>query len=355
MWYSEEDLKSRVKLLKETVQYQQKKALTIAVIGQHGCGKSSFINTIMAALGGKYHEHATVGKFEEEGEHMTRRLIRYPNKMYIDDNFDLNYPTLVDMIGFQNSNNKIVRETLDLVFNGCIKDGTKLNIEAADQRSLLDINKELSYDDENSFKVDRVLFVASASSISKEFPTELIRAVKSQTMDGRRDIPLFGVLTHADEIDEKDEHFLKLEEKFKNSLGITNRRYLLCSSYCDEIPSKDNRNPNVEVPVMDFIMEVMDHRKVFEDQNIFMHIYQQLKLKTIFDYVICVIIFVFHLLIIQPCSRNFMFGLSLIVFLFIAFPFVYVCVNCLSTIFLNRFPKINKIMYRRVETLLKRG
>lgn len=55
-------------------------------------------------------------------------------------------------------------------------------------RSVLDIIKKLSYDDENSFKVDRVLFVASASSISKEFPTELIRAVKSQTMDGRRGI-----------------------------------------------------------------------------------------------------------------------------------------------------------------------
>lgn len=71
------------------------------------------------------------------------------------------------------------------------------------------------------------------------------------------DIPLFGVLTHADQIDGNDEHFLKLEEKFKNSLGITNRRYLFCSSYCDEIPWIDHRNPNVEVPVIDFIMEVI--------------------------------------------------------------------------------------------------
>lgn len=55
-------------------------------------------------------------------------------------------------------------------------------------RSVLDTIQELSDGDENSFKVDRVLFVASATSISKEFPTELIRAVKAQTMDGRRGI-----------------------------------------------------------------------------------------------------------------------------------------------------------------------
>lgn len=42
------------------------------------------------------------------------------------------------------------------------------------------------YGDEHTPKVDRVIFVASASSISKEFPLELIRAVRSQTMEGRR-------------------------------------------------------------------------------------------------------------------------------------------------------------------------
>lgn len=74
--YSESDLELQIKLLQDTVQKRQNKTLTIAVIGQHGCGKSSFINTVMAVFSGEYSEHALVGNFEEEGEHMTRRLKR---------------------------------------------------------------------------------------------------------------------------------------------------------------------------------------------------------------------------------------------------------------------------------------
>nr|XP_034324588.1 uncharacterized protein LOC105345671 isoform X3 [Crassostrea gigas] len=75
--YSESDLELEIKLLQDTVQKRQKKSQTIAVIGLHGCGKSSFINTVMAVFSGEYSEHALVGSFEEEGEHMTRRLTRF--------------------------------------------------------------------------------------------------------------------------------------------------------------------------------------------------------------------------------------------------------------------------------------
>lgn len=61
------------------------------------------------------------------------KFYRYPKEKYI-PNTALNYPTLVDMIGFQNANNKIVQKILDLVFNGWLKDGTKLNLEAHNQR-----------------------------------------------------------------------------------------------------------------------------------------------------------------------------------------------------------------------------
>lgn len=74
--YSESDLELEIKLLQDTVQKQQNKTLTIAVIGQHGCGKSSFLNTVMAVFSGEYSERALVGNFEEEGEHVTRRLTR---------------------------------------------------------------------------------------------------------------------------------------------------------------------------------------------------------------------------------------------------------------------------------------
>lgn len=73
---SKSTLQFQIKLLQDKVQKQQNKTLTIAVIGPCGCGKSSFINTTMAVLSGEYHERALVGNFEEEGEHMTRRLTR---------------------------------------------------------------------------------------------------------------------------------------------------------------------------------------------------------------------------------------------------------------------------------------
>lgn len=46
----------------------------------------------------------------------------------------MKYPTLVDMIGFQNTDDLVVRKTLDLVFNGRLQDEIKLNLEAQDQR-----------------------------------------------------------------------------------------------------------------------------------------------------------------------------------------------------------------------------
>lgn len=76
MEYSKSDLELQIKLLQDTVQKRENKTLTIAVIGQCGCGKSSFINTAMAVISGEYHERALVGNFEDEGEHVTRRLTR---------------------------------------------------------------------------------------------------------------------------------------------------------------------------------------------------------------------------------------------------------------------------------------
>lgn len=60
--------------------------------------------------------------------------------MYNENNADaLNYkyPTLVDMVGFQNANDVNTRGNLGFVFNGCIEEGTRLNIDAPNQRYLI--------------------------------------------------------------------------------------------------------------------------------------------------------------------------------------------------------------------------
>lgn len=76
--YSDEDLELETKLLKDAVEREHHVPQNIAIIGQHGCGKSSFINNVMTILrsDGEYHERALVGNFELEGQHVTRRLTR---------------------------------------------------------------------------------------------------------------------------------------------------------------------------------------------------------------------------------------------------------------------------------------
>ena len=75
MEYSERDLNLELEQLRKVVSKAQK-PLTIAIIGLHGCGKSSFLNTVMAVLRGEYHENTLVGNFGEGGEHLTRRFTR---------------------------------------------------------------------------------------------------------------------------------------------------------------------------------------------------------------------------------------------------------------------------------------
>lgn len=71
-----QSLESQIHLLKEKIHNHEGKPLKIAVVGQHGCGKSSFINTAMAVLTGEYHERAIVGSFGKRGGHVTRRVTR---------------------------------------------------------------------------------------------------------------------------------------------------------------------------------------------------------------------------------------------------------------------------------------
>lgn len=60
---------------------------------------------------------------------MTLQLYRYPKEKYVteDQSLTYQYPTLVDMMGFQNAGDDVVKKTLDLIFNGCLKDKTKLS------------------------------------------------------------------------------------------------------------------------------------------------------------------------------------------------------------------------------------
>ncbi|XP_034324602.2 uncharacterized protein [Magallana gigas] len=306
-------LESQIHLLKEKIRNHEGKPLTIAVVGQHGCGKSSFINTALAVLTGEYHERAIVGSFGKRGGHVTRRVTRYTKKRYLgksnEDEMRHGYPTFVDMMGFQNDEN--VNEFLENVFEGHVREGTEFNRPQEQRKPLVSMQQlALLLGNEIVPRVDRIIFVASA--VSKEFPEELINAVKLQASGRTREIPLFGVLTHGDEITEEDEQFQKMENDFKECLGLSPMRYLRCTNYCSNFPQDDERNPDIEIPVMRFLRQVIDtERDVLEkERSITDHLYRRMnmKLKTITVYflqVILVMLYLFFIMITPSEIRSF--------------------------------------------------
>lgn len=63
-------------------------------------------------------------------------ICRYSKEKYLKNKDALNqcYPTILDMTGFQNTDDKAVRKTLKMIFEGRIRDGTKLNVEGQSRR-----------------------------------------------------------------------------------------------------------------------------------------------------------------------------------------------------------------------------
>lgn len=60
----------------------------------------------------------------------------YSKEKYLEDRDALNhcYPTILDMTGFQDTYDEAVRETLGMIFEGRIREGTKLNNEGRSRR-----------------------------------------------------------------------------------------------------------------------------------------------------------------------------------------------------------------------------
>lgn len=75
-------------------------------------------------------------------------------------------------------------------------------------------------------------------------------------------IPIFGVLTHKDEISRDDSDYLRLEQEFREGLGIPENRFLLCTTYCDAYDKHqgksrlDHRHPALDIPVLKFMRQV---------------------------------------------------------------------------------------------------
>ena len=84
-------------------------------------------------------------------------------------------------------------------------------------------------------------------------------------------IPIFGVLTHKDKINEEDKDYKALEKDFREGLGLPNNRFLLCTTYCDDYDKQrgtnrmDQRHPELDIPILQFMRQVsVNHKSTVE-------------------------------------------------------------------------------------------
>ncbi|XP_062600443.1 uncharacterized protein LOC134262072 isoform X3 [Saccostrea cucullata] len=270
----EKERQSQVRAFQERVG-RGGKPLNIAFIGPAGSGKSSLCNSIMAAFSvGGWRERAAVGHFGGHAEQVTHHLLSFPKVEYLDFDalYDYNYPTLVDMNGFENNCDDLIEELLRIVFYGRLPNEEKLMdaVTISRQRGIEGLRDHYSQNNED-IKIDRIIFVASATN---ELPTQLMEAVRRTARKEGRVIPIFGVLTHRDEIDRGDADYIKQEKEFREGLGLPENRFLLCTTYCDTYDKYvgksrlDHRHPELDIPILKFMRQVCDSAsKVIKDKT----------------------------------------------------------------------------------------
>ncbi|XP_048765275.2 uncharacterized protein LOC125673060 [Ostrea edulis] len=259
-----EERQREVRLFQERIR-KGDEPLNIAFIGAAGNGKSSLCNSIMTAFSGEgWREWATVGHFGGLGGQVTHHLLSFLKVEYLesDELHGYNYPTLVDMNGFENSSDELTEELLRIVFYGRLPEEEKLidAVKLAKNRGIEGLREHYSQNHED-LKIDRIIFVASAKG---SLPTHLMEAVRNTAHKGDRVIPVFGVLTHRDEVDTGDVEYMKLETEFRHGLGLPENRFLLCTTYCDAYDKcvgksrLDHKHPGLDIPILKFMRQVCD-------------------------------------------------------------------------------------------------
>ncbi|XP_062605832.1 uncharacterized protein LOC134267639 [Saccostrea cucullata] len=264
MMNSEEHRLTFLEELKERIGKKTSRPLTVAVIGTPGAGKSSFINTMITSITGNYRQWTRTGDFGGFGQAITLRVIRISREKYMSSadksHQEYDFPIFVDIAGFQNTNDEITSELLNLFFYGRVPSNVLLAKVAEEIRKHGKWFTDKKYPETPECKkVDRVIFMASAEN--PNLPVQLMQAVLT-VLRRKKDIPIFGVLTKKDRKEQEgvSEDF---EMLFKTTLGLSQLDYLHCTNYCDvnikEIKERNMRHyPELDIPVLKFLIQAND-------------------------------------------------------------------------------------------------
>ncbi|KAK3585111.1 hypothetical protein CHS0354_004300 [Potamilus streckersoni] len=183
-------------------------------------------------------------------------------------------PTLIDLAGFPDEDNEKWRELMRIVFYGRLQEGESLTNaqEYCEMYGVEGLRKKYSTEQE-ALKVDRVVFVGAADQpVPKNFISCVIEAARPTGRGsdrGRRTIPIYGVLTHADKVDEKEE---TREREFVSCLGLegSRHRFLICRNYCDDVDHGERMDkcfPELDVPVLRFLKAIFDPELKIQHDN----------------------------------------------------------------------------------------
>ncbi|XP_055995429.1 uncharacterized protein LOC125683570 [Ostrea edulis] len=242
--------------------------LNIAIIGMPGCGKSSFINTLIASITGEWRSYAMAGSFGGMGEHKTNHIAMYRKEKYlkhardVEHLMEFNFPTILDMSGISDANDKDTKMFLDLVFSGRIPENSRISDILNHIRENGERLNNLYPLAESNIRVDRIIFVVSASNSS--LPENLMQAVRSSSRSGQRDIPLFGVLTKIDApFTSEENEYQEFISSIRTHLGILDIHLLRCTNYCDvnlrEMNDEIRKNiPNIDISVLRGMTQILD-------------------------------------------------------------------------------------------------
>ncbi|XP_076111631.1 uncharacterized protein LOC143079890 [Mytilus galloprovincialis] len=247
-----------------------KQPLNIAIIGYHGCGKSSLLNTIFASFRDeKWKEIAEHGSHGGLGKQISQHLISFKKEKYYSrsgknrEQDEILMPTFIDMKGFEDQNDEFTKELLKIIFYGKLREGEELS-EVSTHFKTFGLNglKEKYGQREEYLVIDRIIFVCSGDPATP-LPTQLMACV-SEIAHGVRSIPLFGVMTKSDLLKgRKETEVEKRETEFRKHLGIPNNRFIRMKNYCEHIDKKMTYmfsvTPQIDVRILKLMTQVFSN------------------------------------------------------------------------------------------------
>ncbi|XP_076111632.1 uncharacterized protein LOC143079891 [Mytilus galloprovincialis] len=248
-----------------------KRPLNIAIIGSHGCGKSSLLNTIFASFSDeKWKELAAHGSHGGLGKQISQNLISFKKEKYYsregpnnEEDDEVLMPTFIDMKGFEDQNDEFTRELLNIIFYGRMKEFEKLSDVLTHYQNYGLNGLKTRYSQGTEYLViDRIIFVCSGDPMTT-LPTQLMACV-SEVAHGLRGIPIFGVMTKSDKFNGRNNlEVEKRETEFRKHLGIPNNRFARIKNYCEDIDKEMaymfSVIPQIDVRVLKLMTQVFSN------------------------------------------------------------------------------------------------